>query len=157
MWELDHKEGRMAMNLCFWTAVLQKTLESQLDCKEIQPVHPTGNQPWIFIGRTEAEAPKLWPPDVKSQLTGKTLMLGKIESNRRRGWQDEMVGWHHRLYGCEFVQAPWDGKGQGSLAYYSPWGHKESDRTEQLNNKAVLLIPSCWHFTLWILSTASYH
>ena len=89
MWELDLKEDWAMKNWCFWTVVLEKTLESPLDCKEIKPVNPKENQPWIFIGRTdaEAEAPKLWPPDVKSQLTGKTLMLGKTKSRRRRGWQ----------------------------------------------------------------------
>ena len=89
MWELDHKEGWAPKNWCFWTVVLEKTLESPLDCKEIQPVHPKGNQPWIFIGKTdaEAEAPIHWPPDAKSDSLGKTLMLGKIEGRRRRGWQ----------------------------------------------------------------------
>ena len=89
MWELDHKEGWAPKNWCFWTVVLEKTLESPLDCKEIQPVHPKGNQPWIFIGRTdaEAEAPIHWPPDAKSDSLEKTLMLGKIEGRRRRGWQ----------------------------------------------------------------------
>ena len=86
MWELDHKEGWAPKNWCFWTVLLEKTLESPLDSKEVKPVHPKGNQPWIFIGRTvaEAEAPILWPPDMKSQLMGKTLMLGKIEGRRRR-------------------------------------------------------------------------
>ena len=89
MWKLDHKEGWRLKNWRFWTVVLEKTIESPLDCKEIQPVHPKGNQSWIFIGRTDAEAenPILWPPDVKSKLTGKTLMLGKIEGSRRRGRQ----------------------------------------------------------------------
>ena len=87
--ELDYKENWMPKNWCFSTVVLEKTLESPLDCKEIQPVHPKGNQSWMFIGRTdvEAEAPKLWPTDVKSWLIEKTLMVGKIESRRRRGWQ----------------------------------------------------------------------
>ena len=89
MWELDYKESWALKNWCFWTVVLEETLESPLDCKEIKPVSPKGNQPWIFIGRTdaEAEAPILWPPDGKSWLIGKTLMLGKIEGGRRRGWQ----------------------------------------------------------------------
>ena len=91
MWELDHKENWVLKNWCFLTMVLEKTLESLLDSKEIQPVNPKGNQSWIFIGRTDAEveAPILWPPDVKSRLTGKDLgnMLGKIEGRRRRGWQ----------------------------------------------------------------------
>ena len=89
MWDLNYKESWAPKNWCFWTVVLEKTLESPLDCKEIQPVHPKGNQSWIFIGRThaEAEAPILWPPDVKSQLIEKDLMLGKIEGRRRRGRQ----------------------------------------------------------------------
>ena len=89
MWELDYKESWVPKNWCFWTVVLEKTLESPLDCKEIQPVHPKGNQSWIFIGRTdvEAETPILWPPDVKSWLIGKTLMLGKIKGRKRRWWQ----------------------------------------------------------------------
>ena len=89
MWELDHKEGWELKNCCFWTVILEKTLESPLDCKEIQPVHSKGDQSWIFIGRTaaEAEAPILWPPDVKSRFIRKTLMLGKTEGRMRRGWQ----------------------------------------------------------------------
>ena len=89
MWELDHKESWALKNWCFWTVVLEKTLESPLDCKEIQPVHPRGNQSWIFIGRTdaEAEAPILWPPYVKSHSLEKTLMPAKMEGRRRRGWQ----------------------------------------------------------------------
>ena len=90
MWELDREEGWVPKNWCFWTVVLEKTLESPLACKEIQPVHLKGNTSWIFIERTdaEAEAPILWPPDVKNWLTGKkTLMLGKIEGRRRRGRQ----------------------------------------------------------------------
>ena len=89
IWELDYKERWAPKSWCFWTMVLEKTLESPLDCKEIQPIHPKGSQSWIFIGRTDAEAetPILWPPYVKSWLTGKDLMLGKIEGRRRRGWQ----------------------------------------------------------------------
>ena len=89
MWELDHKESWVPKNWSFWTVVLEKTLERPLDCKEIQPIHPKGNQSWISIGRTdvEAETPILWPPDVKNWLIGKDLMLGKIEGGRRRGWQ----------------------------------------------------------------------
>ena len=87
MWELDYKESWVLRNWCFWTVVIQKTLASPLDCKEIQPVHPKENQSWIFIGRTDAEAPILWPPDAKNWLIGNTLMLGKIEVRRRRGQQ----------------------------------------------------------------------
>ena len=121
---------------CFWTVVLEKTIESPLDSK-IKPVNPKGNQSWIFIGRTgaEAEAPILWPPDVKSQLIRKDLTLGKIEGKRKKGMaENEIVEWHHWLKEHEFKQAPGDGEGQGSLACCRPWGHKESDTTKQLNN-----------------------
>ena len=101
MWELDYKESWEPNNWWFWTMVLEKTLESPLDSKEVHPVHPKGNQSWIFIGRTDAEAetPILWPPDTKNWLTGKTLMLGKIEGRRRRGrqtwdgWMASPVQW----------------------------------------------------------------
>ena len=132
MWELDYKESSAPKNWCFWTMVLEKTLESPLDSKEIQPVHPEGNQSWIFIGMTDAEAetPVLWPPDGKNWLIGKTLMLEKIEGGRRRGRQDEMIGWHHWLDGHEFAQVLRTGDGQGGPVCCSPWGHKESDMTE---------------------------
>ena len=136
MWELDHKESWAPKNWCFWTVVLEKTLESPLDCKEIQLVHPKGNQSWIFIGRTDAkaEAPILWPPDVKSWLIWKDPDAGKDWRQEKKGMtEDEMVGWHHWLNGHEFEQAPGVADGQGSLACCSQWGHKESDMTEWLN------------------------
>ena len=142
MWELDHKEGWAPKNWCFWTVVLEKTLESPLDCKEIQPVNPKGNQSWIFIGRTdaEAEAPILWPPDVKSWLIWKDPDDEKDWRQEEKGTtEDEIVGWHHQLNGHEFEQALGDAEGQGSLACCSPCGHKESDRTEWLNNKGTSL------------------
>ena len=117
--------------------VSEKTFESPLDSKEIQPVHPKGNQSWVFIGKTdaEAEAPILWPPNAKSQLTRKDPDAGKDwRQEEKEMTEDEMVGWHHQLNGHEFEQAPGDGEGQGSLECCSPWGHKESDATEQLNN-----------------------
>ena len=107
MWELDHKESWALKNLCFWTVVLEKTLESFLVCKEIQPVHPKGNQSWIFIGRTDAEAEtsKLWPPDAKNWLIGKDPDSGKDWRQEEKGTtQDEMVGWHQQLNGHEFEQ-----------------------------------------------------
>ena len=116
--------------------VLEKTLESPLDCKKIKPVNPKGNQPWVFIGRTdaEAEAPIIWLPDAKTLLTGKDPDPGKDW----RGWggvtEDETIGWHHWLNGHEFEQALGDGEGQGSLVCCSPRGCKELDMTEQLNN-----------------------
>ena len=138
MWELDHKEGWVPKNWCFLTTVLEKTLESPLDCKEIKPVHPKENQSWIFFGRTgaEAEAP-LWPPDVKSQLIRKDPDSGKDRRREEKGLtKGEMFGLHHRLNGQEFEQSLGDDEGQGSLACCSPWGHKELDTTERLNNNS---------------------
>ena len=113
----------------------RRLFESPLDCKEIKPVYRKGNQPWIITGRTEAEAPILWPPDAKSQLTRKTLMLGKTEGRRRKGTtEDEMVGWHHWLNRHRFEQVPGDDEGQGNLACCNTWTRKELNRTERLNN-----------------------
>ena len=139
IWELDHKEGWVPKNWCFQTEVLEKTLESPLDCMEIKPVNPKGNQSWIFIGRTdaEAEAPILWPPDAKSWLIGNDHKAGKDWRQEEKRTEDEMVGWHHQLVGHEFEQALGDGEGQGSLASCSPWGFKESDTTEQLNDNSI--------------------
>ena len=130
IWDLDHKEGWRLKNWCFQTVVLEKTLESPLDCKEIKPVNPKGNQPWILIGKTDAEAgaPILWPPDVKSRIIRKDREAGKDWRQEEKGMtEDGMVGWHHWLSGHEFKQTPGDGEGQGSLECCSPWGHKESD------------------------------
>ena len=135
MWELDHKESWVLKNWCFWTVVL-KTLQSPLDCKEIKPVNPKGNQSWIFIGRPDAEAevPIIWPPDGKNWLIGKDPDAGKDWRQEEKGTaEDEMVGWHHRLDGHEFEQAPGVGDGQGGLACSNAWGRKELDMTEQLN------------------------
>ena len=134
MWELDYKESWM-QNWCFWTVVLEKTLESPLDCKEIQPVHPKGDQSQVFIGRTdvEAEASLLWPPDVKNWLIGKDPDAGKDWGLEEKGTtEDEMVGWHYQLHGDEFGWTPGVGDGQGGLACYGSWGRKESDTTEWL-------------------------
>ena len=123
-------------NWCFWTVVLDQTLESPVDCKEIQPVHPKGNQSWIFIGRTDAEAetPILWPPDAKNWLIGKDPNAGTDwRKEEKRTTEGEIVGFHHRLNGHEFEQSLGVGDGQGSLACCSPWGGKESDMTERLN------------------------
>ena len=121
----------------FQIAVLEKTLESPLDCKEIQPVNPKGNQPWLFIGRTDAEAPILWLPEVKSQLIGKKPDARKDWKQEKGATDDEMVGWHPPINGHEFEQTSGDSEGQGSLACCSPWGRKELDMTEQLNNFQV--------------------
>ena len=125
-----YKEGWALKNWCFWTVVLEKTLESLLDCKEIKLVNPKGNQSWILIGRTDAEAPILWPPDAKSRLIGKDTNAGKDwGQEEKRVAEDEMVGWHHRLNGNKFEQTLGDSEGQGGLVCCSPWGHKELDMT----------------------------
>ena len=136
MWELDYKESWVLKNWCFWTVVLEKTLESPLDCKEIQLVNPKGNQSGIFIGKTDAEAetPKLWPLDVKNWLIGKDPDAEKNWRQEKKGTtEDEMAGWHHRLNGHEFEWTPGVGDGQGGLECYNSWGRKESDTTERLN------------------------
>ena len=136
MWELDYKESWAPKNWCFWTTVLEKTLEGPLDCKEIQSVHPKGNQSWIFTGRTaaEAEAPIFWPPDAKNWLTGKDPNAGKDWRHEEKGTtEDEMVGWLRQLGGQEFEQVLGVGHGQGSLACCSPWSCKQWDLTELLN------------------------
>jgi len=146
--ELVHKENWAPKNWCFWTVVLEKTLEGPLDCKEIQPINPKGNQSWIFIGRTDAEAevPILWPPDAKSWLLRKDPDAGKDGRQEEKGMtEDEMVGWHHWLNGHEFEQAPGDGEGPGNLACCSSWRRKELDTTEWLNsNKKLPLLHGGW-------------
>ena len=136
MWELNHKESCVPKNWYFWTVVLEKTLESPLDGKEIKAVNLKGNHSWIFFGRTdiEAETPILWLPDVKIWLIGKDPDAGKDWRQQDKGTtEDEMVEWHHRLDEHEFEQSLGNGVGQGSLVCCTPWGHKESDTTEQLN------------------------
>ena len=135
MWELDCEEGWAPKNWCFWTVVLAKTLESPLDCKEIQPVHPKGAQSWVFIGRTDAKAetPVLWPPDAKSWLIGKDSDAGRDWRQEEKGTtEDEMAGWHHWLDGRESGWTPGVGDRQGGLACCDSWGCKESDMTERL-------------------------
>ena len=136
MWELDCKESWASKNWCFWTVVLEKTLESPLDWKKVQSVHPKGNKSWIYIGRTdtEAETPILWPPDVKNLFIGKDPDAGKDWRQEEKGTtEDEVVGWHHQLDGHECEQVLGVGDGWGSLASCSPWGCKELDTTEWLN------------------------
>ena len=128
MWELDHKESWALKSWFFWTVILEKTLESPLNCKEIKPVNPKGNQPWIFIGKTDAEAPILWPPNSKNWLIGKDHDAGKDWRWKKKGrTEDEMVGWHHQFNGDEFEQTSGDSEGQGSLECCSPQGPKELD------------------------------
>ena len=137
MWDLDHKEGWRLKNWYFQIVVLEKTLQSPLDCKEIKPVNPKGNQSWIFFGKTDAEteALVLWPPDAMSQFIRKDPDVGKDWRQEEKGMtEDKMVGWHQQLKGNKFEQALGDGEGQENLECCSQWGHKESDVTEQLNN-----------------------
>jgi len=143
MWELDCLEGWVPRNWCFWTVVLEKTLESPLDCKELQPVHPKGDQSWVFIGRTDAKAetPVLWPPHVKSWLIGKDSDAGRDWGQEEKGMtEDEMAGWHHWLNGRESEWTPRVGDGQGGLACCDSWGRKQSDMTEWLNLTGLKVI-----------------
>ena len=148
MWELDYKESWAVKNWCFWTVVLEKTLESPLDLKEIQPVHPKEDESWVFIGRTDvkAEIPILWPPDAKNWLIGKDPDSGKDWRQEEKGTtEDETVGWNHWLDGHRFEWAPGVGDGQGSLVCCSPWGHKELDTTKWLILTKQNLVP-CYPF-----------
>ena len=133
MWELDCEEGWALKNWCFWTVVLEKTLESPLDCKEIQLVHSEGNQPWDFFGRNDAKAetPVLWSPHAKSWLIGKDSDAGR-DWGEKGTTEDEMAGWHHWLDGRESGWTPGVVDRQGGLACWDSWGHKESDTTERL-------------------------
>ena len=141
MWDV-HKEDWALKNWCFPSVVLEKTLESPLDCKEIKPVHPKGNQPWIFIGRTDAEAEALilWPPDVRSWLVGKDPDAGKDWGQEEKGTtEDEIVGWHHRLNGHGFEQIPGDNEGQGTLASCSPRDCKNLTWLSNWTTTSILL------------------
>ena len=136
MWELDYKESWALKNWCFWTVVLEKTLESRLDCKEIKLVSLKGNQSWIFIGMTDVEAdtPILWAPDVKNWLTGKDPDAGKDWRQEKKGMtEDEMVGCHHQLDGLECEQTSGVGDRQESLVCCSPWVAKSQTRLTELN------------------------
>ena len=134
-----YKEGWAPKNWCFRTAVLEKILESPL-ASRTKPVNPKGNQPWIFIGRTDAEAPIFWPPDTNSQLIAREPDARKDWGQEEKGaTKDEMAGWHHWLSGHESEQILGDSEGQGSLVCCSPWGSKELDKTEQ----QILPVKSC--------------
>ena len=143
MWEFEYKKGWALKSWCFSIVVLEKTLESPLDSKEIKVVNPKGNQFWIFVGRTDAEAEALilWLPDAKNWLTGKDFDSVKYWGQEEKGaTEDEMVGWHHQLSGHEFEQALGDSEGQGSLVCCSPLGCKELDTTKQLSNNSSICI-----------------
>ena len=149
MWELDYMENWAPKNWCFWTVVLEKALESPLDCKEIQLIHSKGDQPWDFFGRNDAKAetPVLWPPHAKSWLIGKDSDAGRDWGQEEKGTtEDEMAGWHRCLDGRASEWTPGVGDGQGGPAWCDSWGRKESDTTEQLNwtevaNMQVLYCP----------------
>ena len=135
MWELDCEDSWAPKNWCLWTVVLEKTLESPLDCKEIQPVHSEGDQPWDFFGRNaKAETPVLWPPHVKSWFIRKDSDAGRDWGQEEKGTtEDEITGWHHWLDGHKFEWTLGVGDGQGGLACCDSWSRKESDTTERLN------------------------
>ena len=142
MWKLDCEEGWALKNWCFWTVVLEKTLESPLDCKEIQPVLSEGDQPWDFFGRNDAKAetPVLLPSHAKSWLIGKDSDAGKDSGQDEKGMtEDEMTGWHHQFDGRGFGWTLGVGDGQGGLACCDSWGRKELDTTEQLNWTELIL------------------
>ena len=154
IWKLDYKESWALKNWCFWSVVLEKTLESPLDWKEIQPVHPKGNQSWVFIGRTDAEAetPILWPPDAKSWLTGKDLDAGKDWGQEKGTTEDEMVGWHHRLDGHGFGWTLGVGDGQGGLVCCGSWGHKESTQLSDWTELRSPMASTVQVIRLWLTS-----
>ena len=152
MWELDYKESWVLKNWCFWTVVLEKTLESPLDCKKIQPVYPKGNQSWYsFPTEAEAETPILWPSDAKNWLIRKDPDAGKDWRQEEKGMtEDEMVGWHHWLDGRESQWTLGVGVGQGGLACCDSWGRKESDTTERLIwSDLIWTIKICQVFKIW--------
>ena len=150
MWELDCEESWAPKNWSFWSVVLEKTLESPLDCKEIQPVHSEGDQPWDFFGKNDAKAetPVLWPPHVKSWLIGKDSDAGREWGQEEKGMTgDETAGWHHRLDGHEFEWTPGDGDGQGGLACCDSWGRRVGHNwATELNWRTV-----CWNLCLWFV------
>ena len=150
MWALDYKESWVPKNWCFWTVVLEKTFESPLDCKETQPVHPKGNQSWIFIGKTdiEDETPILWPHDANNWLIGKDPDAGQDWRQEEKGTtEDEMVGWHPRLDAHEFEETPGVGDGQGGLACCSPWCRRVGyEWATELNWRVVKSKTHLWTF-----------
>ena len=153
MLELDCEESWAPKNWCFWTVMLEKALESPLDCKEIQPVHPKGDQSWVFTGRIDAEAetPVLWPPHAKSWLTGKDPDAGRDWGQEKGMTEDEMAGWHHLLDGHESGRTPGVGDGQGGLACWDSWGCKESNMTEQLKwTELNWMIPLPFTLLFWV-------
>ena len=144
--ELDYKKSWAQKNWCFWTVVLEKTLASPVDYKEIQPVHPKADQSWVFSGMAdvEAETSILWPPDAESWLIWKDPDAGKDWGLEKWITEDEMAGWHHRQNGHAFGWSPGVGDGQWGLACCGSWGHKELDMTEELNWTELKVIQKLW-------------
>ena len=160
MWELDCEEGWALKNWCFWTVVFEKTLESPLDCKETQPVHSEGDQPWIFFGGNDAEAetPVLWPPHAKIWLIGKDSDAGRDWGQEEKGTtEDEMAGWHHWLDRRESEWTPGVGDRQGGLVCCDSWGCKESDTTERLNWTELNWMLYKWNHTVCTFETGFIH
>ena len=163
MWELDYKESWAPKNWCFWTVVLEKTLENPLDCKEIQSVHSKGDQLWVYFGRNDAKAetPILWPPHVKSWLIGKGSDAGRDWGQEEKGMtEDEMAGWHHRLNECEFEWTPGVGDGQAGLVCCDSWGHKELDTTERLNwmqRSTIAIEGNCSRLEDWAIKISEHN
>ena len=159
MWELDYKESWVPKNWCFWTVVLEKTFESPLGCKEIQPVHPKGDQSWVFVGRTdvEAETPILWLPDAKSWLIQNDPDAGKDSGQEEKEMtEDEMVGWHHQLSGHGFWWTLGVGDEQGGLACCISWPRKELDTNEPLNRTELDHL-HLHHFYLQLFNHSAWH
>ena len=157
MWELDCEESWALKNWCFWTVVLEKTLECPLDCKEIQPVYPKGDRSWVFIGRTDVEAKTtiLWLPRAKSWLIGKDPDAEKDWGQEEKGTTEaEVAGWHHQLNGHGFGWTSGAGDGQGGLACCGSWGRKELDTTERLNWTELNCFSQQW--SLWMLTFQRY-
>ena len=160
MWELDHKEGWELKNWCFWIVVLEKTLESPLDSKEIQPVHSKGDQSWVFFGRTDAKAetPVLWPPHAKCWLAGKGFDAGRDWGQEKGMTEDEMAGWHHRLNGHEFVWTPGVGDGQGLMGserVRHDWVTEVNWTEPKACLPYTLKIHHIYYLVLWLLMTRS--
>ena len=158
MWELDHKEGWMSKNCCFWTVVLEMTLESLLDSKEIKIINPKGKQLWIFNGRTDAEAPVLWLPDAKSWLIGKDPDAGKDgRQKEKRVAEDEMVGYHHWFNGHKLGKTMRDSEAQGGLVCCSSWGcrvgHDLTTEQQQKQCYEKLGLVVFWMWVTWLHTT----
>ena len=153
MWELDCKEGKMTKNWCLQTVVLEKIPENLLGGKEIKPVNLKGDQPWIYTGRTDAEVPVFWSPDVNRQLIGKIPDIGKDRQQKKRASEDEMAGRHHWCNESELGQTQGDGEGQAGLECYSPWGHRVTHNwatEQQQHQQPISEIKQLFEKVIWV-------